>query len=177
MVVRGNSAASVSFMVTPKKIGRIEIRASASTTSVQDSVTEHLLVVAEGETQYYTKTILIDLRKQQRQSANVTIEIPKNIVSGSESIDVSVVGDLLGPAILNLESLVRLPSGCGEQNLVHFMPDLIVLNYLERTSRLVGKRNEAIDNLETSYQQQLTYRRPDGSFSAFGKSDGNGSIW
>jgi CD109 antigen len=31
--------------------------------------------------------------------------------------------------------------------------------------------------MEAGYQQELTYRHPDGSFSAFGSSDPNGSTW
>jgi len=31
--------------------------------------------------------------------------------------------------------------------------------------------------METGYQQELTYRHPDGSFSAFGSSDPSGSTW
>ncbi len=29
----------------------------------------------------------------------------------------------------------------------------------------------------TGYQRELTYRRSDGSFSAFGESDESGSLW
>lgn len=36
---------------------------------------------------------------------------------------------------------------------------------------------KAIRYLETGYQQELTYRHNDGSFSAFGKSDPSGSTW
>jgi hypothetical protein len=31
--------------------------------------------------------------------------------------------------------------------------------------------------METGYQQELTYRHPDGSFSAFGTNDPSGSTW
>jgi len=31
--------------------------------------------------------------------------------------------------------------------------------------------------METGYQQELTYRRSDGSFSAFGSVDASGSTW
>lgn len=31
--------------------------------------------------------------------------------------------------------------------------------------------------METGYQQELTYRRSDGSFSAFGSADASGSTW
>lgn len=96
----------------------------------------------------------------------------------SEMIEVSVVGDLLGPAIVNLEHLITLPTGCGEQNMLHFVPNIIVLNYLRKTGQLtLTVQKEAIANLETGYQQQLTYRRMDGSFSAFGNMDSAGSLW
>lgn len=106
------------------------------------------------------------------------MDIPKNIVPFSEKIEVSVVGDLLGPAMVNLENLIRLPTGCGEQNLVHFLPNLVILNYLKNTQQLTPAiQNEAIRHLETSYQQQLAYKRPDGSFSIFGERDSNSSTW
>lgn len=31
--------------------------------------------------------------------------------------------------------------------------------------------------MESGYQQELTYKRKDGSFSAFGSVDPNGSTW
>lgn len=37
--------------------------------------------------------------------------------------------------------------------------------------------SKALRYLETGYQQELTYRHADGSFSAFGKSDPSGSTW
>lgn len=45
-------------------------------------------------------------------------------------------GDILGPALSNLDGLVRMPTGCGEQNMVGFTPNIYVLQYLTATSRL-----------------------------------------
>ena len=36
---------------------------------------------------------------------------------------------------------------------------------------------KALRYMETGYQQELTYRHSDGSFSAFGSSDPSGSTW
>lgn len=109
---------------------------------------------------------------------SINFTLPKNAVSDSEKIEVSAVGNFLGPAMIHLDNLIRLPAGCGEQNLVHFMPDLIILQYLRITQQLTPTiENEAILNLETSYQQQLTYKRNDGSFSPFGSRDIIGSVW
>lgn len=176
--VKKNSINSASFMLSTTAQGNIEIKITASSSGVIDSITKYLRVLPEGEPQYYTKTLLIDLRKTDTFKGNVSIDIPKNIVKDSEKIEVSVVGDLLGPVMINLEDLIRLPTGCGEQNLVHFIPNLIILNYLKNTAQLSPTiQNEAIKHLETAYQQQLTYKRTDGSFSIFGKRDINGSIW
>lgn len=165
-------------MLTTTAQGNIEIKITASSSGIIDSTTKYLRVLPEGEAQYYTKTLLIDLRKTNSFKGNVSFELPKNIVRDSEKIEVSVVGDLLGPTMINLDNLIRLPSGCGEQNLIHFMPNLILLNYLKNTAQLTPTiQNEAIRHLETAYQQQLTYKRLDGSFSIFGKRDLNGSVW
>jgi alpha-2-macroglobulin len=36
----------------------------------------------------------------------------------------------------NLESLVQMPVGCGEQNMVLFTPNVYVMKYLSKTSQL-----------------------------------------
>jgi len=36
---------------------------------------------------------------------------------------------------------------------------------------------KALRYMETGYQQELTYRHSDGSFSAFGSNDPSGSTW
>lgn len=45
-------------------------------------------------------------------------------------------------------------------------------------NRLTGAiKAKALKHIETGYQRELTYRRDDGSFSAFGASDRAGSTW
>lgn len=166
-------------MITPLRLGSVQIKATGlSSSSGQDSAVKVLRVQPEGEMQYYTKTLLLDLRNSSDYKGNFTIELPKNLVAGSELIEASVIGDLLGPAIVNLENLVRLPTGCAEQNMVHFVPNLIVLKYLRNTRRFrPGIEKDAVVNLETSYQEQLSYKLSDGSFCIFGKSYEKGSVW
>lgn len=118
------------------------------------------------------------MRNTKNLEKSLNFSLPKNAVTDSEKVEVSAVGSFLGPAMIHLDNLMRLPAGCGEQNLVHFMPDLIILQYLRVTQQLTPTiENEAILNLETSYQQQLTYKRADGSFSPFGSRDSTGSVW
>lgn len=39
-------------------------------------------------------------------------------------------GDILGPSISGLDSLIQMPYGCGEQNMIKFAPNIYVLQYL-----------------------------------------------
>lgn len=133
---------------------------------------------AKGETLYFTKTVLIDLRKSQSYKGNISFDIPKNVIPETEKIEASLIGDILGPTMVNLENLIRLPTGCGEQNLVRFMPNLIILNYLRSTGQTTpAVENEAVSLLEKSYQTELSYQRKDGSFSMFGDRDDISSTW
>ncbi|XP_066492385.1 C3 and PZP-like alpha-2-macroglobulin domain-containing protein 8 [Tiliqua scincoides] len=107
-----------------------------------------------------------------------TLGIPHNVIPGSERATASVIGDVMGPTLKNLDNLLQLPFGCGEQNMIHFAPNIFVLKYLQKTKQLsLEVESEAIDYLVQGYQRQLTYKRQDGSYSAFGERDSSGSMW
>lgn len=42
----------------------------------------------------------------------------------------------MGPTLNHLGNLLRLPFGCGEQNMIHFAPNVFVLKYLQKTRQL-----------------------------------------
>ncbi|KAL5016867.1 hypothetical protein ScPMuIL_006456 [Solemya velum] len=108
----------------------------------------------------------------------IPLTFPANTVPGSERSKVSVIGDVMGPTIQGLENLLRMPTGCGEQTLVSFAPDVFISSYLEATGQFTGDiRDKALHFMETGYQRELTFRHDDGSFSAFGDQDDSGSTW
>lgn len=37
----------------------------------------------------------------------------------------------MGPSTMNLASLIQMPFGCGEQNMLNFVPNIVVLDYLK----------------------------------------------
>ncbi|XP_032872488.1 alpha-2-macroglobulin-like [Amblyraja radiata] len=114
----------------------------------------------------------------QSVTEEIELQVPEDVVEGSARASVTVLGDLMGSAMDNLDGLLRLPTGCGEQNMVKFTPNIVVLSYLEKTHQLSPKiRSKAVGFLQTGYQRQLTYKHHDGSFSAFGTSDPEGNTW
>lgn len=42
----------------------------------------------------------------------------------------------MGPSINGLDSLVKKPYGCGEQNMITFTPNIFVRRYLERMNKI-----------------------------------------
>lgn len=62
--------------------------------------------------------------------------------------------------------------------MIKFVPNIIVLDYLKRAKKLNSDLEKKIINyIEIGYQTELKFRRPDGSFSAFGDLDNEGSTW
>lgn len=55
----------------------------------------------------------------------------------------------MGTALQNLDNLVQMPSGCGEQNMVLFAPIIYVLQYLGKARLLTEEiRSRAVGFLK-----------------------------
>ncbi|XP_036271779.1 C3 and PZP-like alpha-2-macroglobulin domain-containing protein 8 [Pipistrellus kuhlii] len=118
------------------------------------------------------------MEADESYSEAFTLGVPHGAIPGSERAAASLIGDVMGPTLNHLSSLLRLPFGCGEQNMIHFAPNVFVLKYLQKTRQLSPEvERETTDYLVQGYQRQLTYRRRDGSYSAFGERDASGSMW
>ena len=59
-------------------------------------------------------------------------------------------GDVMGSALSDLDKLLALPTGCGEQNMLKFAPNIYVLEYLIQTNQLTDKiKEKAVGFLQT----------------------------
>uniref|UniRef100_A0A3P9J6X6 Uncharacterized protein n=1 Tax=Oryzias latipes TaxID=8090 RepID=A0A3P9J6X6_ORYLA len=181
-----------SWIVTPTALGDVTLKVSAEaeksnkkcgkevvtvpTVGQVDTVITTLLVEAEGVPQMVSHNAL--LCPARPVSKNISLELPEDFVNGSERASVSVVGDLMGRAMKNLDKLLAMPYGCGEQNMLLFAPNIFILDYLKSTGQLKESTLKmAVGYLESGYQRELNYKRDDGSYSAFGMSDPSGNTW
>ncbi|GFO17482.1 alpha-2-macroglobulin-like protein [Plakobranchus ocellatus] len=144
--------------------------------------TDHskMLIKAQGVELSYTYASYLCPKDGKPILEEVPLELPKGneIVRHSAHGEVQVIGDMMGAALNNLDYLVRMPTGCGEQHMVGFVSNIVVLNYLSNTGNMKEPtRQAALNNLEIGYQRAVKYRHKDGSFSAFGKKDPKGSVW
>ncbi|XP_037958445.1 CD109 antigen-like [Teleopsis dalmanni] len=179
ITAEANEGQTVLFAIRPKRIGNITLKITAVSPLAGDSVHKLLKVEPEGITIYRNYDYYLQLKDVGDDfKQTTTLDIPKDIVPDSEYIEVSVMGNLLGSTINNLDALIQMPYGCGEQNMVNFVPNILVLYYLEAVNQLTTSiKEKAIRFMEIGYQRELTYKHDDGSYSAFGESDNSGSTW
>ncbi|KAI7800535.1 putative alpha-2-macroglobulin-like protein 1 [Triplophysa rosa] len=142
-----------------------------------DTVVQLFLVEADGVQQIITQNELICLTGN-RVNTTVSLKLPEVVVKDSAKCFVTVLGDLISHALKNIADLLRMPYGCGEQNMLNFAPNIYILQYLESSGQLTPEiLARAKTFLETGYQTQLKHKHYDGSYSAFGNSDSSGHTW
>ena len=107
------------------------------------------------------------------------LEVPSDAVADSERAWVYVTGDIMAPALENVGNLVRLPTGCGEQNMVGLVPNIYLLQYLDSTNQKEPElERKAKEFMEIGYNRQQKYNHPNGAYSIWGdKGDKDGSTW
>lgn len=180
--IQPQEAIPIYFSVRPTIVGTmtVAVRATSQTRNIFDEVIRLLPVEAEGQEKADNYPVLIVNQVAGNFLTTVPITYPPGLVPESERIRITLFGDVFGPSLENLESLIRMPYGCGEQNMLNFAPAVFAANYLKATSRFgpsSALEDKIKDVLRTGYQRQLLYQRVDGSFSAFGNADSEGSLW
>ncbi|NXC99537.1 A2ML1 protein, partial [Certhia familiaris] len=187
-------AKTFQWSVTAEQLGPVNITLSTEAVATKELCGEEIpFVPKQGQKDIITKLIqvrpegvlvekahssILCPEKGNPSEESVSLELPLNVVEGSVRATISVTGDLMGVALQNLDHLVQLPHGCGEQNMVMFAPIVYVLQYLEKTRQLSPEIKErAAGFLRNGYQIQLQYQHPDGSYSEFGIKDEYGNTW
>ncbi|XP_057285232.1 alpha-2-macroglobulin-like isoform X5 [Pezoporus wallicus] len=188
-----NEVKTFTWNVTATRLGKVNVTVSSvaedshnlcdnrvTVTPLQgerDTVIKPLLVKPGGILQEKTQNAFL-CAADNTVSEEFSLTLPAEVLEGSGRATFSVIGDIMGPALQNLDQLLRMPFGCGEQNMVQFAPNIFILQYLNKTKQLVPEiEDKALKFLKTGYQRQLLYKHDDGSYSAFGKGDNQGNTW
>uniref|UniRef100_A0A3B3QDC3 CD109 molecule n=1 Tax=Paramormyrops kingsleyae TaxID=1676925 RepID=A0A3B3QDC3_9TELE len=133
-----------------------------------DTITRSLLVKAEGTEKTVSHGWLL-CPQGALLHEEVMLQLPADVVEGSARATVSVIGDILGRALQNLDGMLAMPYGCGEQNMALLAPNIYILHYLRATQQLDPiLLQKATHFLNTGYQRQLRYLHVNGAFSTFG---------
>ncbi|XP_068111193.1 alpha-2-macroglobulin-like protein 1 isoform X2 [Hyperolius riggenbachi] len=189
----GGQKKTVSWKVTPTMLGQMNV------TVISEAVKNHAIcdgqktvVPEKGARDAMVKSLRVEpegipVEKSHNSmlmvegnsvTETVSLDLPEFWVEGSEKAFLGITGDIMGTAMNNVDSLLAMSYGCGEQNMVKFAPNVYILQYLKASGQLSTDTLEKGKKfLDGGLQRQLTYKHNDGSYSAFGKSDKEGSSW
>ena len=174
VTVEGSDLGVVEFRIRLTRLGSVPIEITARSRDSADAVVRDLLVESEGVSHEIVENAIMSAG----DAAEFVTSPPVGSVPGSARAQVAISGSYLSQTLEGLENLLQMPFGCGEQNMILFAPNVFVARYLEETGQLKPEVMAKAEHLMTTgYQRELTYRRADGSFSAFGDSDDSGSLW
>uniref|UniRef100_A0A8C7UEI2 Alpha-2-macroglobulin-like protein 1 n=1 Tax=Oncorhynchus mykiss TaxID=8022 RepID=A0A8C7UEI2_ONCMY len=168
------------WILTPTALGEVSVKVSAEALKTEELCGNEVATVPEkGRIDTIVQTLLVEVSICPGPvEKDISLKLPEVFVEGSAKASLSVLGDLMGRAMKNLDSLLQMPYGCGEQNMVLFAPNIYILNYLQSTRQLTKEiQTRATGFLDSGYQRELNYKHDDGSYSAFGKSDESGNTW
>ncbi|XP_023190444.1 complement C3-like [Xiphophorus maculatus] len=183
--VGSQTTRSVPFIIIPMKEGEhnIEVKAAVKDSSLNYGVIKMLRVVPPGVLTKVTQSIALDpaVRGQggtQVETLNSNIARINLVPNAPSSTQVSVTGRDLTSWLLenaisgrSMGALIYQPSGSGEQNMIRMTLPVIATTYLDKTNQWeavgLNRRNEAIQHIKTGYNNELAYRKGDGSFAVF----------
>jgi CD109 antigen len=174
ITIAPNDIGGAQFKIRLTKLGVNQLKVTARSGQAADAVIKDMIVAAEG----VSREMVDNLVASAGNSYQVDTSIPSIIIDGSGRAYIAVTGSYLAQTIDGLDGLLQMPYGCGEQNMILFAPDVYITKYLEESGQLKPEIMAKAEKLMlTGYQRELTYRRSDGSFSAFGQNDQEGSLW
>jgi len=169
-----NEVGSVQFQIKPTKLGVGELKITARSNQAADAVVKTLIVEPEGVAREDVQNLVLSAGN----NTVVDTSIPAFVVDGSGRAYIAVTSSYLTQTIDGLDALIQMPFGCGEQNMILFAPDVYITKYLKESGQLKPEIMAKAEKLMiTGYQRELTYQRSDGSFSAFGDNDEQGSLF
>ncbi|XP_050790850.1 alpha-2-macroglobulin-like protein 1 [Gopherus flavomarginatus] len=176
--------------VTASSLGEVNFTVSTEALHTEELCgTELAVVPAQGQVDTVIKSLLVQpggiLEEKvhssllcQEASEEISLQLPGNVLVGSERAHVTVLGDVLGMTLQNTDRLLATPKGDGETNMVQFAHNTYIQQYLENSGQLSPEiRDKAKGFLQRGYQDELLYKHSDGSYRASEESDTMGSSW
>ncbi|KAM4704402.1 ovostatin-like [Rhinophrynus dorsalis] len=151
-------------------LGEITLNVTAQTTHIGDSCTGPVDPTQPPRVDQVIKTVTVEPEgidkevtysnfvcvKDTSSVVQISITPEANSVPGSHRASVTVIGDLMGNAANNLARLIRMPTGCGEQNLATLLPIPFVVKYVNCT----GQLTDALLEKAKAAMQQVSLGKP-----------------
>lgn len=169
--VTAGQTAAAQFTIEAKKIGKFRLTLTGRMhggSQREDTVVREIEIVPNGEAK---ETVFnARLEKEVRQ----TVRFPKSAIPDASKIFVRLYPGPLSQVIEGMDSILRMPFGCFEQTSSSTYPNVLALDYMQRTKKVTPEVHAKAEGfIATGYQRLLTFEVPGGGFSWFGNAPAN----
>lgn len=161
-----NEVRATSYRIKAVKAGNHHLQVTArGQGDIADAIKRDIEVVPEGRR---VEQVVTD-----RWAGNSvqTVTIPEHAVPDSAKVLVKLYPGVYSQVIEGLEGMLRMPTGCFEQTSSSAYPNLLVMEYLQRSrtaSPALLARAEQL--VHVGYQRLLTFEVSGGGFEWYGRS-------
>jgi len=116
------------FALKSNSLGFISFEIAAKGPLAGDGLKKQLRVIPEGIPRSITSSVFIGLdSKNPEFKTTLGCTLPKSAYQDTTSVSATVAGDIFGKALSNLDKLISMPGGCGEQTMLSLAPDIATI--------------------------------------------------
>lgn len=160
-----NGVGSVYFRIKVKKIGIHNLTVSANGGSMSDAIRKNIEVLPNG------KKIEQSLSNVLKDRSSETVNFPAGTIGGTPKIFAKVYPRFISQIVEGMDSILSMPHGCFEQTSSATYPNVLALDYMEKTGKITPEiQMKAEGYINTGYQRLVSFEVAGGGFSLFGNA-------
>lgn len=165
----GDGAVTVVPIEVPDLVGTAKVKVSATSAGLTDSIERTLRIAPRGFPHEWQAGGSVAERAVHR----VVID---DALPGGTSGKVVLYPSPVSSLMEGVGSLVRMPGGCFEQTSSTNHPNVLVLEYLDRTGGGGSLLVDRTSVLREGYRRLTSYQVPGGGFETFGNGPGKEAL-
>ncbi|XP_033985885.1 cobra venom factor-like [Trematomus bernacchii] len=181
VTLAAGASVALPYTIVPLVVGKLplEVMVVARDAMGGDRIQKLLNVVMDGvqKTEVWSAVLNPSAEGGTQTVSVARVNLDSVVPNSVPEMFINVRGNVLADSIDNsisedsLASLIRMPGGCVEQNLASITLPLIATLYLDTTDswESVGmqRKAEALRYIRRGYENQLAYRKSDGSYPPY----------
>ncbi|KAF3852808.1 hypothetical protein F7725_006163 [Dissostichus mawsoni] len=181
VTLAAGASVALPYTIVPLVVGKLplEVMVVARDAMGGDRIQKLLNVVMDGvqKTEVWSAVLNPSAEGGTQTVIVARVNLDSVVPNSVPETFINVRGNVLADSIDNsisedsLASLIRMPGGCVEQNLASITLPLIATLYLDTTDSWesvgVQRKAEALRYIRRGYENQLAYRKSDGSYPPY----------
>lgn len=168
VLVESNSSKMIYIPIEILKEGNNTLRIESKSGEISDIVEKTIVVKPNGfEKEDVVSSGIIENKYSQ------DIIFNEKAIGGTQKIKIKLYASPVAQIIENIDSMLKMPTGCFEQTSSSLYPDILVLKYLRENDLNNSELEErALEYISQGYQKLLTYevKSQKGGYSLYGNT-------